>query len=61
MTTLNEKFLTVEESMGQYLLERDEEIHTALLGLVGGMHQLQYGVPGVAKSHLVNTLCDHIT
>ena len=60
MTNLNEKFLAVEESMNHPLIEREDEIHTALLALVCRFHHFQYGEPGIAKSLLVTTLCDHI-
>lgn len=60
MSNLSEKFVKVERSMRTQLLERDQEIHTAVLALVTGYHHFQYGPPGVAKSMLVDTLCDHI-
>jgi MoxR-like ATPase len=59
-TKLNEKFKKVEIEMNSSLLERNEEIHTAILALVTRFHHFQYGPPGVAKSQLVDTLCDHI-
>lgn len=58
---LNEKFLNTEQSMKRFLFERDDEIHTSILALIGKMHHLQYGEPGVAKSLLVDSLCDHIS
>lgn len=60
MSNLHTKFDNVERSMRMQLLERDQEIHTAVLALVTGFHHFQYGPPGVAKSMLVDTLCEHI-
>lgn len=61
MTALADKFTAVESSMQGALLERDDEIHTALLALLTNSHHFQYGEPGVAKSMLVNILCNHIS
>lgn len=61
MTKLSEKVLKVEESMQNSLLEREDEIHTSLLALLTSSHHFQYGEPGIAKSLLVTTLCDHIS
>lgn len=58
--TLATKFTDVESSMQNLLLERDDEIHTSLLALLTNSHHFQYGEPGVAKSMLVNILCEHI-
>lgn len=61
MTKLSEKILKVESSMQNSLLEREDEIHTSLLALLTSSHHFQYGEPGIAKSLLVTTLCDHIS
>lgn len=58
---LSENFKKLEASMNLPLLEREDEVHTALLALLTNSHHFQYGEPGVAKSMLVNILCSHIS
>jgi MoxR-like ATPase len=58
---MQDKFLAVESEMGEVLLERDAEIHSAILALLSRRHLFMFGSPGVAKSLLVDRLCAHIT
>jgi MoxR-like ATPase len=58
---MQDKFLAVESEMGDVLLERDAEIHSAILALLSRRHLFMFGSPGVAKSLLVDRLCAHIT
>ena len=57
---LNEQFLALEEDLGDSLFERDQEIHSAILALIAKKHVFYVGVPGIAKSMLVNNLVARI-
>jgi MoxR-like ATPase len=59
-TTLAQKFLDVESDLNDVLIERVEEIHSAILALVGKRHLFLFGTPGVAKSLLVDELVRRI-
>jgi MoxR-like ATPase len=58
---MQDKFISVESDMANVLLERDAEIHSAILALLAKRHLFMFGSPGVAKSLLVDELCSRIT
>lgn len=58
--TLQNKFIALETSLNSEVLERQEEVHTAILALVSKRHHFQFGPPGTAKSFLVSRLADKI-
>lgn len=58
--SLREKFLAVEEDMGQVVLDRTDEIHSSMLALISRRHMFLLGTPGVAKSMLVDELVRRI-
>lgn len=58
--TIVQKFKTLESTLNDEVLERNEEVHTALLSLVARRHHFQIGPPGTAKSLLVARLAAHI-
>jgi len=58
---MQDKFTSVETDMASVLLERDAEIHSAILALLAKRHLFMFGSPGVAKSLLVDELCARIT
>ena len=57
---MQDKFLSVESDMARVLLERDAEIHSAILAVLSKRHLFMFGSPGVAKSLLVDELCARI-
>jgi MoxR-like ATPase len=59
--TLAGKFARMHDQLRGELLERDSEIHGALIALASGTNCLFLGEPGVAKSYLLNRLTERIT
>lgn len=59
-TTLRDKFLTLEKTLNNEVLERPDEIHSAILALISRRHMFMYGPPGAAKSFLVDRLVSYI-
>lgn len=57
---LVDKFTAVEQDLNDVLIERHEEIHSAMLALAGKRHLFMFGSPGVAKSFLVDELVRRI-
>jgi MoxR-like ATPase len=55
-TTLQDKFLAVEADMQDVVLDREAEIHSAILAIISGSHMFLLGSPGIAKSMLVDEL-----
>lgn len=53
---LVQKFLDVEADLNNVLIERREEVHSAMLALAGKRHLFMFGSPGTAKSKLVDEL-----
>lgn len=53
-------FTTLEAKLNEEVLERNEEVHTAILALVAKRHHFQVGPPGTAKSLLVSRLATKI-
>jgi len=53
-------FATLEAQLNDEVLERAEEVHTALLALISRSHHFQIGPPGTAKSLLVNRIAEKI-
>jgi MoxR-like ATPase len=60
MTELYEKFRAVEEDMALSVLDRTEELHSAMLALVAQQHMFLLGKPGIAKSMLFDQLIARI-
>lgn len=60
MSNLSDKFIALEESVNNAVLERPEEVHTAILALLSRHHHFQVGPPGVAKSFLVEEIMSNI-
>ena len=59
--TLAEKVRRLEASIANEIQERDQIIHTAVLALLIKEHHFQVGVPGIAKSMLVERLIARIS
>lgn len=57
---INEKFLNIERTLNNNYVERDQEIHNAILTIISRMTHLLYGPPGTAKSAIVRAICSHI-
>lgn len=57
---LSEKFTTLEDQLNEEVLERSDEIHTAILALLSSRHHFMFGTPGIAKSFLVDRLVARI-
>lgn len=54
------KFQAIETAMQTDVLERQREIHAAIIALVSRKHFFMVGPPGVAKSFLVRRMMDRI-
>jgi len=50
------KFRTVQDRLTNRVLNRREEVHTAILAILARKHHFQVGPPGIAKSYLVAEL-----
>ena len=61
MSSLSVPFRNLEADLRTVVLERNEEIHTAMLALIGKQHHFTLGVPGIAKSLLVDQLVKRIS
>jgi MoxR-like ATPase len=61
MNSLSIPFRNLEADLRSVVLERNEEIHTAMLALIGKQHHFTLGVPGIAKSLLVDQLVKRIS
>jgi len=59
-SALQDKFLAMERSMNDRLFERNTEIRTAILALIGRLHWFALGTPGTAKSYTIRLMRDHI-
>lgn len=57
MSKTNEKFSALEAEMNEILVEREEPIRMAMLGMLTGRPVFLLGPPGIAKS----MLCDALT
>ncbi len=53
---LLDSFVELHDQLASETVEREREIHGALLALVTGTHVFYYGPPGLAKSYLVDRL-----
>jgi MoxR-like ATPase len=60
MTDLTEKFIELRNRLTNSLLEREAEIDVVLLGLLARENVLLIGPPGIAKSHLLRSVCGAI-
>lgn len=58
---LLQKFLTLHDELNAELVEREREVHAAILALVSGTHVFFLGEPGIAKSLLVDRLVARIS
>lgn len=56
-----ENLLELESQVNSEILERKQEIHTAILALIGRKHHVQLGPPGIAKSKLVERINKRIS
>lgn len=56
MSDLHDKFYRLEGTLQEEVLERDKEIHGALLAMLSRKHFFMIGVPGTAKSFLIRRL-----
>jgi MoxR-like ATPase len=61
MKDLHKKFCAVEEDMALSVLDRTEELHSAMISLVARQHMFLLGKPGIAKSMLFDQLIMRIT
>ena len=61
MNSLSIPFRNLEADLRSVVLERNEEIHTAMLALIGKQHHFTLGVPGIAKSLMVDQLVKRIS
>lgn len=61
MTNLYEKFRAVEQDIALNVLDRHDEIHSAMIALVARQHMFLLGKPGIAKSMLFDQLIARIT
>ena len=59
--TLQEKFHAFETDVNVDLLDRRDEIHSAMLAMISGKHLFLLGEPGVAKSMLVDEIVRRLT
>lgn len=57
---LSSKFEAIETAMQTDVLERQREIHAAIIALISRKHFFMVGPPGVAKSYLVRRMMDRI-
>ena len=53
---LGERLAIVRERIGEVIFGQDEVVEQALITLLSGGHALLVGVPGLAKTRLVETL-----
>lgn len=58
---LQGKFDLLYDQMTLRLVERNREIRAAINAVLGGRHVFLHGFPGIAKSFLVDMLCEHIS
>lgn len=61
MPDIAAKFHDLESVLNSFLLERHNEIHTSSLALIGRQHHFSLGVPGIAKSLLVDETVKRIS
>ena len=55
-----EKINNIKQNLNDYFIERQEIIDGIFLAIMTGKHMLLIGPPGVAKSYVLQTLCEHI-
>lgn len=60
MTKIRNKLLNIEKKLNETFVEREQEIHNALLTMLSRTTTLFYGPPGTAKSIIVEAICSHI-
>ena len=60
-TELAERVRRLEASVSNEVFERDHIIHTSMLALLTREHHFQIGVPGIAKSMLVERILSRIS
>lgn len=56
LNLLVEKYTALKQEIGKVIVGQDEAINSLLLSLFSGGHSLLLGVPGLAKTLMVNTL-----
>ena len=57
---LGEKYQILKKEIGKVIVGQDEVIKNVLISIFGNGHCLLVGVPGLAKTLLVNTLADSL-
>lgn len=55
---LSEKYKQLKKEVGKVIVGQEEVVKAVLISLFGNGHSLLVGVPGLAKTLLVNTLAD---
>lgn len=58
--TIRERFAAIEAELNDRFIEREDEIHGLVLGLLSRHHVLLLGKPGTAKSKLVRDMADYM-
>lgn len=55
-----EKINNIKQNLNNYFIERQEIIDGIFLAIMTGKHMLLIGPPGVAKSYVLQAICEHI-
>ena len=55
-----EKINNIKQNLNDYFIERQEIIDGIFLAIMTGKHMLLIGPPGVAKSYVLQAICEHI-
>ena len=55
-----EKINNIKQNLNNYFIERQEIIDGIFLAIMTGKHMLLIGPPGVAKSYVLQMICEHI-
>lgn len=54
------KIINIKNNLNDYFIKRQDIIDGIFLAIATGKHALLLGPPGVAKSHVLHCVCDHI-
>ncbi|MHB1697737.1 MAG: AAA family ATPase [bacterium] len=55
-----EKINNIKQNLNNYFIERQDIIDGIFLAIMTGKHMLLIGPPGVAKSYVLQAICEHI-